>query len=84
MGSDFLLTQLCMFPNGHASARNVGCATCIAIVVAGNIKIPGAPMYHAYMKEQEGKLWRSREHKSFAEYQSVVPDMVLESDYSGD
>ncbi|MDP6952081.1 MAG: O-methyltransferase [Alphaproteobacteria bacterium] len=54
-----------------------------SIVVADNIKVPGAPDYHAYMKEQEGKLWRSREHKSFAEYQSVIPDLVLESDYVG-
>ncbi len=55
-----------------------------SVVVADNIKVPGAPEYHAYMKEQEGKLWRSQEHKSFAEYQSVIPDMVLESDYLGD
>ncbi len=54
-----------------------------SIVVADNIKVPGAPEYHAYMKAQEGKLWRSKEHKSFAEYQSVIPDMVLESDYIG-
>ncbi len=55
-----------------------------SVVVADNIKVPGAPQYHAYIKEQEGKLCRSREHKSFVEYQSVVPDMVLESDYLGD
>ncbi len=55
-----------------------------SIVVADNIKVPGAPEYHAYMKEQEGKLWRSKEHKSRVEYQSVIADMVLESDYLGD
>jgi catechol O-methyltransferase len=55
-----------------------------SIVVADNIKVPGAPDYHAYMKNQEGKLWHSKEHKSFAEYQLVIPDMVLESDYLGD
>ena len=52
-----------------------------SIVVADNIKVPGAPEYHAYMKEQEGKLWRSKEHKTFAEYQSIIPDIVLESYY---
>ncbi len=55
-----------------------------SIVVADNIKFPGAPEYHAYMKEQEGKLWHSKEHKSHVEYQSVIADMVLESDYLGD
>ena len=55
-----------------------------SVVVADNIKVPGAPEYHAYMKEQEGKLWNSKEHKSFLEYQSVITDIVLESDYLGD
>ena len=55
-----------------------------SVVVADNIKVPGAPEYHAYMKEQEGKRWRTRKHKSFVEHESVVPDLVLESDYPGD
>ena len=52
-----------------------------SIVVADNIRVPGAPEYRAYMKKQEGKLWRSKEHKTFAEYQSIIPDIVLESYY---
>lgn len=55
-----------------------------SIVVADNIKAPGAPEYHAYMKQQEGKLWHSKEHKSHVEYQSIITDIVLESDYLGD
>ncbi len=55
-----------------------------SIVVADNIKVPGAPEYRAYMKEQEGKLWHTKEHKSLVEYQSVIADIVLESDYLGD
>ncbi len=54
-----------------------------AVVVADNIKLPGAPEYLAYMREQEGKLWRSREHSTHVEYQSVLRDMVLESDFLG-
>lgn len=55
-----------------------------SIVIADNIKFPGAPEYHAYMKAQEGKRWHSKEHKSYVEYQSVIPDIVLESVYLGD
>jgi catechol O-methyltransferase len=52
-----------------------------SVVVADNIKFPGAPEYQAYMTEQEGKLWKTRAHKSFVEYQSLIPDIVLESEY---
>ena len=55
-----------------------------SVVVADNIKFPGAPEYHAHMKQQEGKLWRSKEHESYLEYQKVITDMVLESEYLGD
>ena len=55
-----------------------------SVVVADNILIPGVPEYRAYMKEQEGILWHSKEHRSHLEYQSVLPDIVLESDYLGD
>lgn len=55
-----------------------------SVVVADNIIIPGVPEYRAYMKEQEGNLWHSKEHKTYLEYQSVLPDIVLESDYLGD
>lgn len=54
-----------------------------SIVVADNVKVPGAPEYHAYMKAQQGRLWRSEEHKSYVEYQSVIADLVLVSEYLG-
>lgn len=54
------------------------------IVVADNVRIPGAPKYRAYMREQQGKLWDTVEHKTHVEYQSLVPDLVLESEYLGD
>ncbi len=54
-----------------------------SVVVADNIKFPGAPDYHGYMNEQEGKLWQSKAHKSFVEYQHMIPDVVLESVYMG-
>jgi catechol O-methyltransferase len=55
-----------------------------SIVVADNVRIPGAPKYREYMREQQGKLWHTVEHKTHVEYQSVLPDLVLESDYLGD
>jgi len=54
-----------------------------SIVVADNVRLPGAPKYRAYMREQQGKLWNTVEHKAHAEYQSLASDLVLESDYRG-
>jgi len=54
-----------------------------SIVVADNVRVPGAPKYRAYMREQQGKLWNTVEHKAHVEYQSLVSDLVLESDYLG-
>jgi catechol O-methyltransferase len=54
-----------------------------SIVVADNVLVPGAPKYRAYMREQQGKLWDTVEHKTHVEYQSLVPDLVLESEYLG-
>ena len=41
-----------------------------SIVVADNIRIPGAPKYREYMREQQGKLWDTAEHKTHVR----VPD----------
>jgi catechol O-methyltransferase len=54
-----------------------------ALVVADNVKFPGAPEYRAYMIENEGKLWRTVEHQTHVEYQSVIKDLVLVSEYRG-
>ena len=54
-----------------------------AIVMADNVRVPGAPKYRAFMRQQQGKLWRTVEHKAHVEYQSLIPDLVLESEYSG-
>jgi catechol O-methyltransferase len=54
-----------------------------ALVVGDNIKFPGAPEYRAYMVENEGKRWRSKEHETHAEYQTVIKDIVLVSEYLG-
>jgi len=54
-----------------------------SVVVADNILVPGAPKYREYMRQQQGKLWKTVEHKAHLEYQSLVPDLVLESDYLG-
>ena len=52
-----------------------------SIVVADNVRLPGAPKYRAYMRQQQGKLWNTVEHKTHAEYQTLS-DLVLESDYA--
>jgi catechol O-methyltransferase len=54
-----------------------------SVVVADNIKLPGAPEYRAHMRAAEGKQWRSVEHSTHAEYQTLLKDIVLESDYLG-
>ncbi|BBZ39382.1 O-methyltransferase [Mycobacterium conspicuum] len=54
-----------------------------SVVVADNVRFPGAPKYRAYMREQQGKLWKTVEHKAHVEYQTLATDLVLESDYLG-
>jgi catechol O-methyltransferase len=54
-----------------------------SIVVADNVRIPGAPKYREYMQRQQGVLFDTVEHKTHAEYQSLLPDLVLESEYLG-
>jgi catechol O-methyltransferase len=55
-----------------------------SVVVADNVRIPGAPRYRAYMEEQQGTRWQTVEHKTHVEYQTLLPDLVLESDYLGE
>ncbi|MBV9515340.1 MAG: O-methyltransferase [Mycobacteriaceae bacterium] len=54
-----------------------------SIVVADNVRIPGAPKYRAYMRDQQGRKWDTVEHKTHVEYQALLPDLVLESTYLG-
>lgn len=54
-----------------------------AVVVADNVKVPGAPEYHAFMKAKEGTLFTTREHSTHVEYQSLIKDIVLESEHLG-
>ena len=54
-----------------------------SIVVADNFRFPGAPKYRAYIKAAEGKIWRTIEHDTHVEYQSLLKDLVLESEYLG-
>jgi catechol O-methyltransferase len=52
-------------------------------VVADNVKFPGAPEYRKYMTENEGTAWRTTEHETHAEYQTLIKDLVLESEFLG-
>jgi catechol O-methyltransferase len=52
-----------------------------SIVVADNILIPGSPKYREFMNQQQGKLFDTVEHKTHGEYQTLMPDIVLESEY---
>ena len=51
-----------------------------SLVVADNVKTPGAPEYRAYMKQHEGKTWRTVEHEAHLEYQTLIKDLVLVSE----
>lgn len=51
-----------------------------SIVMADNVGFPGSPRYRAYMREQQGKRWQTVEHRTHVEYQTLVPDLVLESE----
>jgi catechol O-methyltransferase len=54
-----------------------------SIVVADNVKLPGVPDYRDLMRAQEGGSWRTTEHETHAEYQSLLKDLVFESEYLG-
>ncbi|HEX4563653.1 MAG TPA: O-methyltransferase [Solirubrobacteraceae bacterium] len=54
-----------------------------SIVVADNVKFPGAPEYRARMQRAEGETWRTIEHDTHVEYQTLLKDLVLESEYLG-
>jgi catechol O-methyltransferase len=54
-----------------------------SIVVADNIKFPGAPEYRAYVEARQGEDWNTIEHATHVEYQSLIKDLVLESEYLG-
>jgi catechol O-methyltransferase len=52
-----------------------------AIVVADNVKLPGAPDYLAYMRAEQNTRWNTVEHKTHGEYQTLLRDVMLESEY---
>jgi catechol O-methyltransferase len=52
-----------------------------SVVVADNVKFPGAPKYLAYLDAAEGATWRTVKHDTHVEYQSLLKDLVLESEY---
>jgi catechol O-methyltransferase len=54
-----------------------------SVVVADNVKFPGAPKYRAYLKAHEGTEWQTIEHEAHVEYQTLIKDLVLESRYLG-
>jgi catechol O-methyltransferase len=54
-----------------------------SVVVADNIRRPGVPGYREFMSAEEGRSWRTTEHETHVEYQSVLKDLVLESEYLG-
>lgn len=55
-----------------------------SLVVADNVKFPGAPQYRAYLNARQGKTWHTIEHDTHVEYQSLIKDLVLESEYVGE
>jgi catechol O-methyltransferase len=54
-----------------------------SLAVADNVRLPGAPEYRRHMRAHEGTTWRTTEHETHLEYQSLIKDLVLESEYLG-
>lgn len=54
-----------------------------SVLVADNVKFPGAPEYRKFMQAGEGTTWRTTEHETHAEYQTLLKDLVLESEFLG-
>jgi catechol O-methyltransferase len=54
-----------------------------SIVVADNVRLPGAPKYREYMRRLQATRWNTVEHKTHVEYQTLLGDLVLESEYLG-
>ena len=54
-----------------------------SVVMADNVGFPGSPKYRAYMRDQQGAGWQTVEHRTHVEYQKLIHDLVLESDYLG-
>ena len=54
-----------------------------SVVVADNVRFPGAPKYRAHLQASEGSLWSTTAHDTHVEYQSLLKDLVLESEYLG-
>ena len=54
-----------------------------SVAVADNVKLPGAPQYRDDMKEAEGGQRHSVERSTHAEYQTLLKEIVMESDYLG-
>jgi catechol O-methyltransferase len=52
-----------------------------AVVVADNVKFPGVPGYREHMRASEGLEWSTKEHETHVEYQTLIKDLVLESEY---
>jgi len=52
-----------------------------SIVVADNMLIPGSPKYREFMNQQQSKLFDTVAHKTHGEYETLAPDVVLESEY---
>ena len=54
-----------------------------SIVITDHARFPGARAYLAWMKWQEGRTFYTVERPALLEYQSLVKDLVLESEYVG-
>jgi catechol O-methyltransferase len=54
-----------------------------SVVVADNVGFPGVPAYRDWMRTHEGRGWQTVEHPAHLEYQSMLKDLVLESEYVG-
>jgi len=54
-----------------------------SVIVADNVLFPGAPDYREFMERNNGVLFQTKTIHTLLEYQSKMPDIVLESTFLG-
>lgn len=47
-----------------------------SVVVADDVRFPGAPAYRACMAREQGRTWRTVEHDAHVEYQTPLEDLL--------
>ena len=58
---------------------NLQCLVALVLLAVSLLALP-----RAYLRAAEGTTWRTIEHQTHVEYQTLIKDLVLESEYLGE